>query len=205
VRSEVNLPAPYTMAEVSGLRRLLPAVLWTGLVAWFSGASWGASGTDFLGRYLSALVPWAMPEQIQAGIGLMRKGAHVAEYAVLAVLWRVAWTPLGRWSWMPALVLAIATAILDELHQSTTSTRTGSAGDVLLDTAGASAGLALAVKGWAAIDGLIGLLLWIAAVGGALMLLINWAAAAPAPWLWLSVPTAWVALYLWRRRPSAPR
>ena len=193
------------MARMSTLRRLWPALLWTGLVAWFSGASWGASGTDFLGPYLSALFPWATPEQLKAGIGLIRKGAHVAEYAVLAVLWKWAWAPLGRRSWIPALILTALTAVLDELHQSSTSTRTGSTTDVLLDTAGAGAGLALAVGGWATIDRLVGLLLWIAAIGGAVMLAINWAAAAPAPLLWWSVPTAWIALYLWRRRPTGPQ
>ena len=190
---------------MSFVRRLLPALLWTGLVAWFSGASWGASGTDFLGPYLSSLFPWATPEQLKAVIGLIRKGAHVTEYAVLAVLWKLAWAPLGRRSWIPALMLSMLTAGLDELHQSTTSTRTGSAADVLLDTAGAGAGLVLAVGGWAAIDRLVGVLLWVAAVGGAAMLAINWATAAPAPWLWLSVPTAWIALYLWRRRPTETR
>jgi VanZ family protein len=190
---------------MSFVRRLLPALLWTGLVAWFSGASWDVSGTDFLRPYLSALFPWATPEQVKAGIGLIRKGAHVTEYAVLAVLWRWAWLPFGRRSWIPALALAALTAVLDELHQATTSTRTGSAADVLLDAAGAGAGLALAVHGWTTVDRLIGLLLWIAAGGGAVMLAINWATAAPAPWLWLSVPTAWIALYLWRRRRTAPR
>ena len=193
------------MGRVSLVRRLLPALLWTGLVAWFSGASWGTSGTDFLGPYLSALFPWATPDQLKAGIGLIRKAAHVTEYAVLAVLWKLAWAPLGRMSWMPALALSVLTAVLDELHQSTTSTRTGSAADVLLDTAGAGAGLVLAVGGWASIDRLVGVLLWLAAVGGAAMLAINWATAVPAPWLWLSVPTAWIALYLWRRRPTETR
>ena len=106
---------------------------------------------------------------------------------------------------MPALALSVLTAVLDELHQSTTSTRTGSPMDVLLDTSGAGAGLALATGGRTSIDRLIGVLLWFAAVGGAVMLVINVATAAPAPWLWLSVPTAWIGLYLWRRRPTEPR
>jgi VanZ family protein len=193
------------MTRVSLARRLLPALVWTGIVAWFSGASWGAPGTDFLGPYLSLLFPWATPEQVKAGIGLIRKSAHVGEYAILAVLWNLAWSPLGRKSWLPALALSVLTAVLDEIHQSTTSARTGSAADVVLDTAGAGAGLALAVGGWTTIDRLIGLLLWFAAVGGVVMLAINWAAAAPAPWLWWSVPAAWLALYLWRRRATEPR
>ena len=74
--------------------------------------------------------------------------------------------------------------------------------DVLLDSTAAAAALVLLATGRAAIDRLIGGLLWIAALGGAAMLAINWAVAAPAPWLWPSIPVAWIALFLWRRRPA---
>ena len=119
----------------------MPAVLWTALIAWFSAEAWSAAGTGFLVPFLASLVPWAAPEQVKAGVWVIRKCAHFVEYAVLA----------GR---------------------------------------------------GAAIDRLIGGLLWIAALGGAAMLAINWVAAAPAPWLWPSIPVAWIALFLWRRRPA---
>jgi hypothetical protein len=120
---------------------------------------------------------------------------------VLAGLWRWAFAPRGAAGWL-AFGLSLATAVLDEAHQATTVSRTGSIADVLLDTAGAAAALALLAGGGAAIDRLIGGLLWVAALGGAALLAINWAAAAPAPWLWPSIPMAWIALYLWRRRPA---
>jgi len=186
------------------LVRLLPAVMWTGLIAWFSSDTWSASGpgSAFLGPLLSTLLPWATPEQIQGVIWLARKCAHVTEYAVLAALWRWAFSPRRPGSWRPALGLSVLTAALDEIHQATTASRTGSVLDVLLDSSAAAAALALLVKGRTAIDGLIGGLLWIAALGGAALLAINWMVAAPPPWLWPSVPLAWIALILWRRRPT---
>ena len=186
------------------LMHLLPAILWTALIAWFSTDMWSASGpgTGFLSPLLSALLPWAHLEQIQGVIWLIRKGAHVTEYAVLATLWRWAFTPRGPASWRLAFGLSVLTAALDEIHQATTAARTGSIVDVLLDSTAAAAALVLLATGGAAIDRLIGGLLWIAALGGAALLAINWAAAAPAPWLWPSIPMAWIALFLWRRRPA---
>jgi VanZ family protein len=181
--------------------RFLPAVLWTALIAWFSAEAWSAAGTGFLGPLLASLVPWAAPEQIKAGVWLIRKCAHFVEYAVLAGLWRWAFAPRAAAGWL-AFGLSLATAVLDEAHQATTVSRTGSIADVLLDAAGAAAALALLAGRGAAIDRLIGGLLWIAALGGAALLAINWAVAAPAPWLWPSAPVAWIALFLWRRRPA---
>ena len=184
--------------------RFLPAILWTALIGWFSTDMWSASGpgTGFLTPLLSALLPWAYLEQIQGVIWLIRKAAHVTEYAVLATLWCWAFTPRGPASWRLAFGLSVLTAGLDEIHQATTVSRTGSIADVVLDTAGAAAALALLAGRGAAIDRLIGGLLWIAALGGAALLAINWAVAAPAPWLWPSIPAAWIALFLWRRRPA---
>ena len=182
--------------------RVLPALLWTALVAWLSGDSWGGSGTEFLTPYLHALFPWAAPEQLKAAVWIIRKSAHVTEYAVLAGLWWWAWAPRGASSGLAAFALSVATAVLDEIHQATTVTRTGSVVDILLDAAGAAAALVLLAGGRVAIDRLIGGLLWVAALGGAALLTINWVVAAPTSWLWPSVPAAWIALYLWRRRPG---
>ena len=184
--------------------RFLPAILWTALIAWFSTDTWSASGpgTGFLSPLLSTLLPWAYPEQIQGVIWLLRKGAHVTEYAVLATLWRWAFAHRGPSRWRLAISLSILTAAMDEIHQATTATRTGSILDVLLDSAAAAAALVLLATGRVAIDRLIGGLLWIAALGGAALLAINWAVAAPAPWLWPSIPVAWIALFLWRRRSA---
>ena len=119
--------------------RLLPPLCWTGLIAYFGGSQWsGAHTAAWLGPLLSALLPFASPEELATVHLLIRKAAHVIEYAVLAVLWRRsvggAWGPLG---------LAVLTASLDELRQSFTPGRGGSMADVLLDGAAAAMALAL--------------------------------------------------------------
>jgi VanZ family protein len=79
---------------------------------------------------------------LNSGLGtwdyLLRKCAHVTEYAVLAVLLRRA---LGRD--VPALLLASAYAVSDEFHQTFVAGRHGSPIDWGIDTVGALLGLAL--------------------------------------------------------------
>ena len=123
--------------------RFLPPLVWTGCIGWFSSDAWSAALT---GRrilpLLHALLPWAAPESLEALHWLIRKAAHLLEYSILAGLWRRA---LARGSttagWRLPLALSVLTAALDELHQSTTLTRGGSAADVLLDAIGSAAAL----------------------------------------------------------------
>ena len=72
---------------------------------------------------------------------LVRKSAHFTEYGILSLLWFRAWrgTRIGfAWQWAGlGVVIAMATAITDEVHQSFVPSRTGSAWDVLLDVTGA--------------------------------------------------------------------
>lgn len=183
--------------------RLLPPVAWTALIAWFSGEAWSAEGTAFLTPLLGALLPWADPDQLRAALWLIRKAAHVTEYAVLAALWSWALAPVAATRrWPLAFGLSVVTAALDETHQATTLTRTGSVADVLLDAAGAGVALALSASGSAVIDRATGLFLWTAAVGGTALIAVNWTVAASSHWLWVSVPAAWIALGLWRRRTA---
>lgn len=186
-------------------RRFLPPLAWSALIAWFSGAGWGAGATaPLLEPWLRALAPWANAEQIAALHWLVRKAGHVIEYAALALLWsRALGVGAGRHPWRGPLLLAALTAALDEAHQATTSTREGRLTDVLLDVAAAAGALLVAARGiqWSA-GRLARLLLWTAAAGGTLLLAIDWAAAAPSGWLWLTVPAAWAALWIWRRRAA---
>jgi VanZ family protein len=187
--------------------RLLSPLAWTALIAWFSTSGWSAAQTgSVLMPLFERLLPWAAPEQIDAIHWLIRKAAHVTEYGILAGLWR--WALTTRHSargWVAPLGLAIATATLDELHQATIQTRTGSATDVLLDSAAAAAALTIVGGGTAALlTPLTTLLLWVAAAGGSAMIALNWRVGAPSGWLWWSVPPAWIALAVWllRRRPT---
>ena len=119
--------------------RLLPPLCWTGLIVYLGGDQWGGAQTAaWLVPLLRTLLPTASPEELAAAHLLIRKAAHVIEYAVLAGLWRRglggAWAPLG---------LAVLTACLDELRQSFTPGRVGSMLDVLLDGAAAATALGL--------------------------------------------------------------
>lgn len=77
---------------------------------------------------------------------VVRKAAHMTEYAILAVLLYV-W--INRWRISQvrraclAAVLAILYACSDEIHQLFVAGRSGRVNDVLIDSAGAILGLAL--------------------------------------------------------------
>jgi VanZ family protein len=77
---------------------------------------------------------------LSTGLGtwdtLLRKAAHMSEFAVLgALLYRA----LGRE--VPALAAGVAYAATDELHQSFVSGRHASVVDVAIDAAGVAAGM----------------------------------------------------------------
>jgi hypothetical protein len=151
---------------------------------------------------LHRLMPWVTPEQIEVLHWLVRKAAHVGNYAVLAALWSLALGSRGAWRrWLAPLGLSMLTAALDELHQSTTLARTASLDDVLLDSAAAGAALIWLTGGFRPlVRWLTGALLWVAAAGGIALIALDWSAGVPARWLWWSTPAAWIALVFWRRR-----
>lgn len=80
---------------------------------------------------------------LSTGLGtwdeVLRKGAHMAEYAVLGALLLRA---LG--SDLPALGIGIAYAVTDEIHQHFVSGRHSSPFDVAFDAAGVALGLLVA-------------------------------------------------------------
>jgi VanZ family protein len=67
---------------------------------------------------------------------ILRKGAHMTEYAILGLLLLRA---LGRE--LPAFAIGIAYAISDELHQHFVRGRHASPIDVLIDTVGLAIGI----------------------------------------------------------------
>jgi len=123
--------------------RFLPPLVWTGCIGWFSSDAWSAARTgSLLLPLLKQLIPWAAPELIEALHWLIRKAAHLVEYAILAGLWRRTFAPSAGMSvWRLPLALCVLTAALDELHQATTLARGASAADVVLDSAGAAMAL----------------------------------------------------------------
>jgi VanZ family protein len=99
------------------LTHWLPAVLWAGVI--FALSSIPSLGTG--------LGTWDV---------ILRKGAHVAEYAVLALLLLRA---VGREA--PALALGVVYAASDELHQAFVRGRHASPVDVAVDMLGLLLGL----------------------------------------------------------------
>ncbi len=130
----------------------VPVLIWMCLI--FTGSGDQASFQHSSGL-LRPLLVWLFPSLSNEGfentVFVIRKFAHVFEYAVLSML---LWRALRRarpgqemsWEWSrgsSAFGLAVAYAVTDELHQLLVPTRQGSAIDVLIDSLGAGLGLAV--------------------------------------------------------------
>jgi len=139
-----------SLNQRSALSPWIPVVLWVALVFGLGSAGFQSDHTS---RFLLPVLEWLLPDwkpwelrQLHLEI---RKFAHAFEYGVTAILvfraftlsrsawnvWRVA---IGTW------LLVLAVASVDELHQSTLKSRTGSVSDVLLDVAGGVLGIGIA-------------------------------------------------------------
>jgi hypothetical protein len=172
-----------------------------------SGPQMSAENT---GGILGPVLAWLGlgPASIGLVHGLVRKAAHLAEYAVLGLLWHRAFVYAGtlRPAVAAALALAVSVgcAVADETHQSFLAARTGAVSDVLLDSVGATAAVAAAHVGWwRAAHLATGALLWVAVVGGVGVLALDLAAGAGGGVLWITVPAAALLLvYRWRRSTS---
>jgi VanZ family protein len=135
---------------VSFLRYWLPLLAWMCVI--FS-ASADTQSTQRTSRLIEPLLRWLWPdispEGIEAVRWVVRKGAHLTVYAILAWLWwRALRRPVRRdarpWSWPVAgwaLLGVMLYAASDEWHQSFVANRTGAVRDVLIDTVGGMLGL----------------------------------------------------------------
>ena len=99
--------------------RWLPVLVWAGVIFAFSSIPSLSSG----------LGTWDY---------VLRKGAHLTEYAILAALLVRA---TGSYAW--ALALTVAYAATDEVHQLFVRGRHGSPIDVAIDAVGALVGITL--------------------------------------------------------------
>jgi VanZ family protein len=121
-----------------------PALLWAGVI--FS-ASTDAFSSEHTASVLEPILRWMIPSLTEAQFDaihyLIRKSAHFTEYFIFCVLLyrgvrlgRPGW----RWTWgLTALFGAAGYSVLDEIHQAFVASRTASAYDSLLDSAGAFA------------------------------------------------------------------
>jgi VanZ family protein len=132
----------------SWTRRLIrygPFLAWICLIFFFSSTAASATQTSrIIGPLLHFLFPAASPDTLQQYHFLIRKCAHVTEYAILAfftvrALARSNIAFFSHFRFLIAVLVVLLIASLDEINQSYESTRTGTPWDVALDLAGGAA------------------------------------------------------------------
>ena len=131
------------------LRYWLPVLVWMALI--FVGST-DLMSAEQTSRIIAPLLRWLKPnisvEAIAQVQFFVRKGAHLSEYAILALLlWRALriTVPQANMSILAGIVLLASAvfAVSDEFHQSFVASRTASPVDVLIDICGALIALAL--------------------------------------------------------------
>jgi len=128
----------------------LVILLWFGLIFMASADTESAPRSSrIIAPLLLWLFPQASPKTVEGAVLVVRKCAHLTEYAVLALLfWRAFRKPVKNdqrpWSWRLAgfaLLGVMAYAATDEVHQLFVPGRFGTLHDVLIDTTGGALGL----------------------------------------------------------------
>lgn len=123
------------------LKRWGPVLLWMGLIFAMSHDEYSGNRSSLVIYALKKwFIFWGQPmpseEWLEAVHVLVRKAAHMTEFAVLYALLRRAGLSTAK-----SAVFAVLYAVSDEYHQTFIPTRYGCATDVLID----SAGVALAI------------------------------------------------------------
>ena len=128
----------------------IPPLVWVALI--FIGST-DVLSAEHTSRLLVPLLLWLKPDITGEAIVqvhfLLRKCAHLTEYAILAILLRRALyrgTNLRAKPWVFFMAIWFVCGIFaasDEFHQSFVPSRTASLNDVLIDISGAFFGLAL--------------------------------------------------------------
>ena len=146
-RGEISTSGPIVVSFlVRGLLKYwLPVLLWMIFILIGSTDLMSAEHTS---RFIGPFLRWFAPDISTATVAsiqlLVRKCAHLAEYAILAALlyraFRQGQDNFRRGAVL-ALVVATIYASLDEFHQSFVPLRTGSPYDVAIDVVGALAGV----------------------------------------------------------------
>lgn len=118
----------------------------------FAGSS-DAKSYEHSSLLVEPFLHWLFPSMSQEHVHLihhlLRKCAHLTEYALLAwLLWRAVRKPVRNdsrpWSWREAgfvVMIVFLYASSDEIHQIFVPTRTPLVSDVFIDTSGAMLGL----------------------------------------------------------------
>jgi VanZ family protein len=132
------------------LKNLLPVLVWLGVIFLGSTDLMSAEHTSrFIVPFLHWLKPDMSPETIASVHFIVRKCAHVSEYAILALLLlraAIFMTNLKRslaTLYVSVWVGCFLVAATDEFHQAFVASRGASATDVMTDSAGAILGLVI--------------------------------------------------------------
>lgn len=125
----------------------LPPLTWMAAIFFFSTDSFSGENTgsllyDIAHRFFPSLTP----EQFQPVHFAIRKAAHFTEYGIMALLLFRAFRSgnVLRWQWRWAIfawLVVVGYALLDEYHQTFTTSRTGSIRDSLTDIVGGTTAL----------------------------------------------------------------
>jgi len=128
----------------------LPVFIW--MVVIFSASS-DSMSFQHSSRFLAPVLRWLFPHMTERTISdmvfVIRKCAHLTEYAILALLvLRAVRKPVRNdprpWRWSEAgwaILLVVLYAGSDEIHQIFVPHREGKFADVIIDTSGGVAGL----------------------------------------------------------------
>jgi VanZ family protein len=127
------------------LKYWLPVLAW--MIFIFIGST-DLLSAEHTSRFIGPFLRWFAPGISEATVAavqlVVRKCAHLTEYAILAALlfraFRQRQPRVGR-ALATSFLVAAAYAALDEFHQSYVASRTGSPWDVMIDCAGALAGV----------------------------------------------------------------
>ena len=142
-RMDQSIDVSGTTVAVRIIKHWAPVAMMLAVMYYFSTDTFSNDNTR---NIIEKIFLWFVPHASEKALATLnyaaRKSAHFTEYAILAALlfrafkadesarWRFRWalySLLGSGSW----------ALLDELHQSFTPTRSGSILDSLLDSSGA--------------------------------------------------------------------
>ena len=134
--------APRRPSWLHRLWRYGPILLWIALIFWASTDQFSSENTaSFIQPWIQWLFPGMNPAGVETLHAVIRKSAHVAEYAIFALL--VARALIGSsirlfsWGWLViSLLMLTAVAVTDEFHQSFVPSRTAAITDVLIDMSG---------------------------------------------------------------------
>lgn len=124
------------------------AVVLVSLFIWGNSLAPATESSAQSGRIVALLPPVLEKLQVEPSLRqfVIRKGAHMTEFALLAVAWMsLLWHCRGAWyrKIFLAAVLCMTTAFLDETIQLFVPGRSGQISDVWVDLLGAAVGIAL--------------------------------------------------------------